>query len=371
MTKDISFDATYPHNLRLLPPVIELNDNIKSWLLKARVQLAELKGYSEALPNPMLLLSPAILKEAVASSEIENINTTIEKVLQQQLFPEVEQKGENKEVLRYKEAVIHGYHKMKDISISSRLINEIHKILLGDRSYGFRKFQNHIENSETKKIIYTPPPSTQIEKLIADWEKYIHFDGHNNDDADCSDPLIKCAISHYQFEAIHPFNDGNGRTGRILMVLYLIYSQVLQYPILFISGYINKHRSEYYRLLQNVTTKNEWLPFIEYMLTAFCFQALETKDQLFQLMRTYYDRKQKIKEECKSIYSSDLVEIIFSTPIITPIKLGTLLGVHYTTATRYLKELTSKQFLDHKKVGKYQLYINSQLISILEGHHKK
>lgn len=367
MKKHISFDASCPYDLPGLPPNIDLDDNIKGWLLKARIQLAELKGYSKALPNPMLLLSPAILKEAVASSEIENINTTIEKVLQQQLFPETEQKSENKEVIRYKEAVIFGYEKMEQISLSSRLIKEIHKILLGDRSYGYRKFQNHIENSETKKLIYTPPNSTEIERLISDWEKYIHSNDYHYDNVDCCDPLIKCAISHYQFEAIHPFNDGNGRTGRILMVLYLIHTGLLQYPILFISGYINKNRAQYYKLLQNVTTKKQWLPYLEYMLSAFALQALETKEKLFQVMAKYYMTKDKIKNECKAVYSSDLVEILFSMPIITPLKLGNLLGVHYTTATRYLKELTVKSFLTHKKVGKYQLYINTDLISALEG----
>lgn len=371
MGTDISFDATYPFKLPTLSPSIELNDEINGWLLKARVQLAELKGYSDGLPNPMLLLSPAILKEAVASSEIENINTTIERVLQQQLFPEAEQKNENKEVIRYKEAVLFGYEKMNKISISSRLIKEIHKILLGDRSYGYRKLQNHIENSETKKIIYTPPLARDIEGLISDWEKYIHTDDYLNDDADCSDPLIKCAISHYQFEAIHPFNDGNGRTGRILMVLYLIKTGILNYPVLFISGYINKNRTEYYNLLQNVTAKKEWLPYIKYMLRAFCFQALETKEKLFELMGVYYQTKEKIKQDCKNIYSSDLVEILFSTPVVTPVKMGALLGVHYTTATRYLKELTEKRFLEHRKVGKYQLYINMKLISILEGEETK
>ncbi len=362
------YDVTYPHQLALLPPPdIELDNEARGWLLKARVQLAELKGYCAGLPNEMLLLSPAILKEAVASSEIENINTTIEKVLQQELFTETEQREENKEVLKYREAVVYGFQKMKDLSLSSRLIREIHKVLLGDRSHGFRKFQNHIENSETQKIIYTPPAATDIEGLVANWEKYMHAEDHFGDNLDCRDPLVKCAVSHYQFEAIHPFNDGNGRTGRILMVLYLAYANVLSHPVLFISGYINKNRPEYYRLLQDVTFKNEWLPYIKYMLRAFSFQALETKILLLKLMKQFYETKDSVKSKCKSIYSADLIDILFSTPIITPVRLGTLLGVHYTTATRYLKELTSQSFLEHKKIGKYQLYINSKLIQLLNN----
>lgn len=357
----MSYHAIRPHNLPLLPPKIDnLSHDVYIWLLRARAELGELKGYSFALPNPMLLLSPAILKEALASSEIENINTTMERVLQQQLFPESEQRVENKEVLRYKEAILYGYTKMEDVSISSRLIKEIHKILLAEKSFGYRKNQNQIENSATKTIIYTPPSANNIESLIADWEKYLH------NEEDPTDPLLKCAIAHYQFEAIHPFHDGNGRTGRILMVLYLIKEKILHYPILFISGYINKNRADYYKLLQNITEKSEWNEYLIYMLQAFCLQAIETKTQLFSVMKLFYETKSEIKKNCKAIYHSDLVDSLFAHPIITPVKLGSILDVHYTTATRYLKELTEKNFLEHKRVGKYQLYINSKLIGLLE-----
>lgn len=362
MKKDISFSAKTPFSLPSLPPAnIVMTEDIYYWLLKARTDLGELKGYSMALPNPMLLLSPAILKEAVASSEIENINTTIEKVLQQQLFPETEQKTENKEVLRYKDAVLFGFNNMEKLSLSNRLIRDIHKILLNERSYGYRKMQNHIENSVSKKIIYTPPTPNDIEALIGNWESYVH-------EIDTKlDPLIKCAISHYQFEAIHPFNDGNGRTGRILIVLYLIYHGFLDFPILYISGYINENRSEYYKLLQNVTERQEWEPFIVYMLKAFCFQAIETKGQLFRLMSLFYQTKINIKEQCGNVYSSDLIDLLFSNPVVTPVKLASMMNIHYTTATRYLKALHKSGFLEHRKVGKYQIYVNKKLINTLNG----
>jgi Fic family protein len=341
------------------------NTQFTNLLLQARTELAELKGYSIALPNPMLLLSPAILKEAVDSSEIENINTTIERVLQQQLFPAAEQKIENKEVIRYKEAIIFGYTNLNKLSLGNRLIRDIHKNLLTERSHGYRKLQNHIENSVTKKIIYTPPPPNEINRLMTNWENYVH-------DTDTSiDPLIRCAIAHYQFEAIHPFNDGNGRVGRMLMVLYLVYKEVLHYPILFISGFITKNRSEYYKLLQGVNENKDWKPFIEYMLKAFCMQAQQTKAQLVKLMSMFYETKDKIKETCSEVYSSDLVELIFATPIITPVKLATQMGIHYTTATRYLKKLAEMGFLDNKKVGKYQLYVNKKLILMLNGEQEE
>jgi Fic family protein len=356
----MSFNATYPFALPELPPELNCNnETFTRWLLKARTELGELKGYSYAMPNPMLLLSPAIIRESVASSEIENINTTVEQVLQQQLFPEPEQRIENKEVLRYRDAIIWGFEQMKDMPLGNRLILGIHKELMGPQSYGYRKTQNTIQNSLTGEVLYTPPAATEIAPLIHNWEKYIH----NTDES--IDPLIKCAISHYQFEAIHPFNDGNGRTGRILMVLYLIQEQLLSYPILYISGYINRNRSDYYRLLREVTTKNDWCSYIEYMLQGFYLQAKETKEQLFKVMELLNSYKENIKKKCPNIYSADLVEMMFSMPIITPVRLGKLLDIHYTTATRYLRQLEENGFLENQQVGKYQLYINKKLVEIL------
>ena len=357
----MSFSATYPFDLPVLPPNIDCNSaTFNKALLLARTELAELKGYSSSLPNPMLLLSPAIIKESVASSEIENINTTIEKVLQQQLFPETEQKIENKEVIRYKDAIITGFEKLNKIPISNRLILSIHKQLLQDRSHGYRKNQNRIENTLTGEVLYTPPAATEIARLISNWEKYIHTTDES------IDPLIRCAISHYQFEAIHPFSDGNGRTGRILMVLYLVQEQILHYPILFISGYINRNRADYYRLLRQVTTDGNWCEFIEYMLRGFYLQAKETKEQMLKVRDLLFHYKTEIKKKCPNIYSSDLVETMFSYPIITPVKLGSLLDIHYTTATRYLKQLTENKFLQHQRLGKYQLYVNKKLLMILK-----
>lgn len=358
----MSFSATYPFNLPELPPDIRCNqESFMPWLLKARTELGELKGYSHALPNPMLLLSPAIIRESVASSGIENINTTVEKVLEQQLFPETEQKTENKEVLRYRDAILWGFENMKNLPLGNRLILGIHKELLGERSHGYRNTQNKIENSTSGEVLYTPPPANEIGKLISNWENYIH------NEEDGIDPLIKCAIAHYQFEAIHPFGDGNGRAGRILMVLYLVQAGLLNYPILFISGYINKNRSDYYKLLREVTTQENWCEFIEYLLRGFYLQARETKDQLFKVMDLFNACKEGIKTKCPNIYSADLVEQLFSMPIVTPVRLGSMLNVHYTTATRYLKQLEKEKFLQNQQVGKYQLYINKPLVELLQG----
>ncbi|MDF3821847.1 Fic family protein [Leptospira sp. 96542] len=155
--------------------------------------------------------------------------------------------------------------------MSNRLIQIIHKELMLDKETGIRKVQNKIINSKSGKVIYTPPIASQIPSLLNNLEIFL------NDKNDGIDTLIKCAISHYQFEAIHPFLDGNGRTGRILMVLYLVQEQILSLPILYISGYINKNRNDYYALLENISAKKDWFPFIEFMLNAFYLQARSTK----------------------------------------------------------------------------------------------
>ncbi len=357
----MSFEPRKPFDLPLLPPSLNFrHDRFIDIVLKTRTELGELNGYSFSLPNPMLLLSPAIIKESVASSSIENINTTVEHVLQMQLFPEAEQHKPDKEVLRYREAVYWGFEQLKKLPISTRIILGIHKRLLPDEKNAYRKNQNTISNIATGDILYTPPPSNEISKLIGNWEKFIHND-------DKIDPLIKCAIAHYQFEAIHPFNDGNGRVGRILMVLYLIEQNLLSLPIIYISGYINKNRSEYYRLLRGVSSDEKWNEFIVYMLKGFYLQAKETKEVLLKLIELLNKSKEKIKEDHKKIYSADLVEAIFAYPIITPVNLGKRLDVNYRTASRYLAELAKGKVLQESYAGKYHLFINKTLLNLLKG----
>ncbi|MBU0574385.1 MAG: Fic family protein [Candidatus Margulisbacteria bacterium] len=358
----MQYNKENPYILGKLPPNIDFESSkLKDALLRARVALAELKGYSFSMPNPFLLLSPAVLRESLASSEIENIHTTIVEVLQNQLFPEKEQRKPDKEVLRYKDAVVWGYENLDKYSISTRLILGIQKKLVHASHGEYRKQQNAIVNHLTKERIYTPPVARDVPELMGNLENFI-----NNPD-DGIDPLIKAAIAHYQFEAIHPFGDGNGRTGRILMVLFLIMTEVLKWPILYISGYINKNRTEYYRLLNDISANGSWEEFILFMLDGFYFQAKETNKVLFEIMSLFDNYKTSIKQDLKSIYSADLVEQIFSFPIITPAKLGKALDIHYVTAGKYLTKLSQAGFVKEQKYGKYRLFINQKLISIIEG----
>lgn len=359
------FDPNVPFNLPNLPPVGINFDSPKflKILIKARAELAELKGYSEGLPNPLLLLSPAVIKDAVASSEIENIVTTMLDVLQNQVIEESERRQPDKEVLRYREAVLFGFEEMrKGLPISTRLIQGIQKKLL--MSHGdYRKSQNTLHNPRTKEVIYTPPSADKITQLITNLEYFINT---VNEDLD---PLIKNALVHYQFEAIHPFGDGNGRTGRILMVLYLIQEKLLQYPILFISGYINNNKSEYYTKLLEVTRNGNFEDFILFILDAFYYQAKETKELMFKIKTLYFSYKSKIKEKLPKTYSTELVDKLFAYPVVTPVYLSRVLKVHYTTASRYLKSLQKAGFLKGVVVGKYHMFMNSELINILYKNH--
>lgn len=358
-----NFDPQIPFDLPKLPP-LEVDFNSPKYLkklIKARAELAELKGYCEGLPNPLLLLSPAVIKDAVASSEIENIVTTMLEVLQNQVIEESEQRQPDKEVLRYREAVLFGFKEMKKgMPFSTRLIQGIQKRLLVSSS-SYRKGQNKLHNPRTKEVVYTPPSAEKIPKLIENLEKFA------NQKEEDIDPLIKNALIHYQFEAIHPFGDGNGRTGRILMVLYLIQENLLDYPILFISGYLNSNKSDYYANLLKVTSEGDWEDFILFILDAFYFQAKETKELMFKIKTLYFDYKREIKEKLPKIYSGELLEKLFTYPIVTPVHLGRELGVHYTTASRHLKALKKEGFLKDVMVGKYHMFMNSELMDVLRN----
>lgn len=355
------FNPNIPFDLPILPPVGVnfYSPKFSKILIKARAELAELKGYSEGIPNPLLLLSPAVIKDAVASSEIENIVTTMLDVLQNQVIDEADRRQPDKEVLRYREAVLFGFNEMqKGIPISTRLIKGIQrKLLLSDGD--FRKSQNNLHNPRTKEVIFTPPSAEKIPNLITNLEKFI-----NNVYEDL-DPLIKNALVHYQFEAIHPFGDGNGRTGRILMVLYLIQEKLLQYPILFISGYINNNKSDYYTNLLKVSREGNWEDFVLFILDAFYYQAKETKELMLKIKTLYFEYKNRVKIKLPKIYSTELIDKLFAFPVLTPVHLGKELGVHYTTSSRYLKALQKAGFLKDLVVGKYHMYMNSDLITIL------
>lgn len=352
-----------PYNkLPVLPPKREKIETVKvlRQLVKSSVALAELKGLAPTLPNPSILLNAVILKEARASSEIENVITTQDKLYQALSAKGIEPDSATKEVLRYKEAALFGFNFIKQKGfLSTNAIINIQKIL-EENNAGIRKLPGTaLRNASTNKVIYTPPDDHEIIlKLLKNLEEYI------NEQNDIS-PLIKMAVQHYQFESIHPFYDGNGRTGRIINILQIILSDLLESPILYLSEYIIQNKAEYYRLLQEVRTKDKWEDWILYMLKGVEQTSLETIEQIKAIQKLFISTQEKVKKEASKAYDKELIEILFEHPYCKTEILTTRMKISRITASKYLKQLEDIGILKSKQVWKETLYINTKLFELL------
>ena len=353
-----------PYNdLPSLPPAREKIETVKilKQLVKSSVALAELKGSALTLPNPEILLNAVILKEARASSEIENVITTQDKLYQALNTKGTQIDSATKEVLRYREAMLYGSRFIsKKGFLSANAIIDIQKILEQNNA-GLRKLPGTaLRNASTGKVIYTPPDNIQtISKLMTNLEKYL------NEPDDIS-PLIKMAVQHYQSESIHPFYDGNGRTGRIINILYLILNELLETPVLYLSAYIIDNKTDYYRLLQEVRTKENWEAWILYLLKGVEQIAKETITQIKQINKLFAETQEIVKKHAPKSYSKELIELLFEHPYCKNEYLTTRLGISRITATKYLKELEKIKVLQSKQVWKETLYINTKLFELLK-----
>lgn len=351
------------NDLPLLPPNKEKIETLKilRQLVKSSVALAELKGITKILPNPEILLNAVILKEARASSEIENVITTQDKLYQALSAKGLQADNATKEVLRYREAMLHGFNFIKKKGfLSSNAIFEIQKIL-EENNAGIRKLPGTaLRNAATGKVIYIPPDNLDaINRLMRNLEQYLN----NQDDIS---PLIKMAVQHYQFESIHPFYDGNGRTGRILNVLYLIMNKQLESPVLYLSAYIINNKADYYRLLQEVRTKDNWEAWILYILKGIEQTANETIKQVNEINHLFSKTQDLVKKKAPKSYSKELIELLFEHPYCKAEYLIERMGISRITASKYLKELETIKVLQSKKVWKETLYINTQLFDLLK-----
>lgn len=356
----MKFNPNEPHHLADLPPQIDFDTvQILKALKNASREIGELKGYCSSIPNPMMLMSMAVAKESVESSKIEDIHTTVENVLEGQILPENEIKGADKEVLRYREAMYSGYTLYKDTGLSTRTILGIHKKLMPDSS-GYRKQQNAIKNDRTGEKVYTPPLPTQINSHINQWEKFVNGEVETN-----LDPLIKCALAHYQFEAIHPFGDGNGRAGRILLSLQLVSEKLLDFPVLYVSGYLNRNRTEYYQTLMAVTERNDWESLVLFMLKGFETQATKTKSKLFTMMAEYEKLIETIKNNHSKMNAQATANHLFSFPVTNPTHFASALGIHFQTASKYLNELKDSGIVKDQKMGKNHFYYAVPLFNMV------
>jgi Fic family protein len=356
-------DNEKPFNtLPLLPPSAKIETvKVLRQLVSASSVIAELKGISKMLPNPTILLNAVILKEARASSEIENVITTQDKLYQALSTKGTQADSSTKEVLRYREAMLYGFQFIqKKGFLSTNAIIEIQKIL-EENAAGIRKLPGTaLRNAATGKVIYTPPDNIDsINQLMKNLEKYLN-------EPDDTSPLIKMAIQHYQFESIHPFYDGNGRTGRIINILYLILNDILESPILFLSEYIIENKSEYYRLLQEVRTKGNWEAWIIYILKGVEQMAAATIQQVKDINQLFTKTQELAKKKAPKAYSKELIELLFEHPYCKSEYLVDRLSISRLTASKYLKEFEKIKILQSKQVWKETLYINTQLFDLLK-----
>ena len=351
------------NELKFLPPKVEIESKvILKQLNKATRALAELKAYADVIPNKEILISTIALQEAKASSEIENIITTNDSLYKAMATSESKIDASTKEVLQYREALWYGVKLVEEKElITTNMIIEIQQILEGNRG-GIRKLPGTaLKNALTGKTVYTPPSGEElIRKLLANLEEYYNI-------PDDIDSLIKLAVTHYQFEAIHPFYDGNGRTGRILNILYLLKEGLLDSPILYLSSYIIRNKNEYYELLNKVTTEGDWESWIIYMLKAIELTSKETLSTAKEIKNLIDATIDFVKEKEPKIYSKELIEFIFKEVYLKANQLVDSGLSSRKTVVKYLKALEDIGVLQSEKVGREVIYINIALFNLLKN----
>ena len=351
-----------------IPPLTDLQlerfdrPDILKRLTAASRQLAELKGVAASMPNQDILISTLGLQEAKDSSAIENIVTTHDELFRDAAFPEAATSAATKEVAHYRQALRVGFGAVRKTGLLTN--NHILQIQaeLEQNHAGFRKLPGTALKSDSGRTVYTPPQDpTEILALMANLERFI-----NQNELFDTDPLIKMALLHHQFESIHPFYDGNGRTGRIVNVLYLVKQGLLDIPVLYMSRHIVRTKSDYYRLLQAVRDHDVWEDWVLYMLAAVEHTAEEGIATIQAIKALLMDYKHRIRAQHR-FYSQDLINNLFSYPYTKIEFIQHDLSVSRLTATRYLDALTADGFLHKRKVGRSNYYINLPLFNILTG----
>ena len=328
-------------------------------------QLAELKGIAASIPNQGILINTLGLQEAKDSSEIENIDTTHDELFKDDVLPEAFANPAAKEVLRYRQALRVGFEQVR----ASGLLTANHIIQiqgeLERNNAGFRKLPGTALKDGAGRTVYTPPQDpAEIVTLMRDLERLL-----NDPDVLAVDPLIKMALAHHQFESIHPFYDGNGRTGRIVNVLYLVKEGLLDIPVLYLSKHIVRTKADYYRLLQTVRDDDTWEEWVLYMLDAVEQTAAQTLATIHAIKTALFDYKHRIRAQHK-FYSQDLINNLFTHPYTKIDFLQRDLQVSRLTATKYLDALAASGFVQKQKVGRSNYYVNQALKQILLDQHE-
>ncbi|MFP4243346.1 MAG: Fic family protein [Chitinispirillaceae bacterium] len=350
--------------LKLLPPNYDLETKaVLKQAVRAGRALAELKGVSKTIPNQAILINTLPLLEAKNSSEVENIITTQDDIYKEELFRNEARNAAAKEVSAYGMALRHGYDTViKTGLLTNNQLLDIQAMIEKNRA-GFRRLPGTDLKDSYGNTVYTPPQNHQdILALVANLEKVINEPSFLE-----IDPLIKMAIIHYQFESIHPFYDGNGRTGRILNILYLVKEGLLDLPVLYLSRYIIRTKGDYYRCLQNVRVSAAWEEWLLYVLKGVEETAVFTTKLISDMRSLMQDYKLRIRSELNNIYSQDLLNSLFRHPYTTIDNLSREINKSRQTASKYLDMLVTGGFLKKDRFGKQNIYINEALYQLFLG----
>lgn len=336
----------------------------------ANRQVARYDGLLQSIINPEVLLSPLRTQEAVLSSKIEGTQATLKEVLEYEADRNqtVEKQGDIKEIINYRKALFSAKSRLDSLPLSLRLIKETHAVLMQDvrgdnKAPGeFRKIQNWIgaPGSTMETARFVPPTVIQMEKGLDNWEKYIHYEE--------KDPLVQLAIIHAQFEIIHPFLDGNGRIGRILIPLFLYDKQVIREPIFYLSDYLENHRRDYYDALKDITDTGSWTNWIRFFLEAIINQAKKNNDQTRQIVSLYDEMKEKMVQATHSQFSVSCLDFIFTRPVFNSGRFYEESGIPRPSAARLLNAMESNQIIRCLEKGsgrRSSLYVFEPLLEIV------
>lgn len=354
------WQAAVPFNdLPSLPPASDIETKaVLKQCVESRARLAELKQVAELIPNQAMLINTLPLLEAQASSEIENIVTTADSLFQ---FSDADERADpaTREALRYRQALMEGFRALDAHPLNTRTAEQICTGIKGVQMQVRRVPGTTLANGRTGEVIYTPPVGEDLLRTkLANWEKFLHT--HTE-----YDPLVRMAIAHYQFEAIHPFTDGNGRTGRVLNSLFLIQEDLLTLPILYLSRYIIQHKPDYYRLLLSVTSTHDWEAWVLYILKAVEETAHWTTQKIAAIRGLQDDTVGHVKRSLPKVYSRELVDQIFVSPYCRIQNLVDSGVAKRETSSKYLKELVRIGVLREMMFGRERLYIHPKLIQLL------
>ncbi len=348
-----------PYNdLPALPPAIELETRaVLKACISARAALAELKQAAEMIPNQAILINTLPLLESQASNEIENIVTTTDSLFQNQ-YEDHNADSATKEALRYSQSLFEGFRSIHKRPLNTRTAEKI-CTQIKHVEMKVRKVPGTALGKDSGEIVYTPPEGEdRLRSLLANWEQFLH----NETDID---PLVRMAVGHYQFEAIHPFTDGNGRTGRVLNSLFLIHEGLLTLPILYLSRYIIENKTEYYRLLLEVTSDQSWEQWTLFILKGVAETSTWTKNKIDAILKLFEHTAEFAREHAGRAYSHELISLIFELPYCRIQNLVDMEGSVRQTAAKKLKQLVDIGILEEVVLGRKKLFTHPKLLRLL------